>query len=227
MKHLKLFEEYKVDNFTEQDIIDTIEHDGSIKVFSIKGLPNHNDDDYVKPIDIDGDSIIVYVGNRQYRTNLRFVTTLQYSNMNESIEFNSDDVISSNNKPITFYHGGSFTSGEFRGMAWFTIRKTDANYYAKQTHGVLTKANLIVRNPLYSGNIEHLNIKITDDIIESAKKRDILYSIKTNSDGIIEFIETNNAVLIAEDIGRDGVIEMRNGEITDVVVFSDEQIIKL
>jgi len=44
-------------------------------------------------------------------------------------------------------------------------------------------------------------------------------------DGVISFIEANGGVLIAMDIGCDGVIDIHNGEILDVVVFNNEQII--
>lgn len=97
MKYLKCFEEYKVDNFTEQDIIDTIEHNGKIKVSSIKNLPDHKDDEYIRPVDIDGDSIIVEVDGKQYQTKLRFVTTLEYSELNESVitDEEREDILSS------------------------------------------------------------------------------------------------------------------------------------
>lgn len=85
MKYIKLFEEYKVDNFTKQDIIDTIENDGKIKVFTISDLPEHNPDNYIRPVDIDGDSIIVDIDGQQYRTRLEYVTKMEYSNLNESI----------------------------------------------------------------------------------------------------------------------------------------------
>lgn len=227
MKYLKFFEEYKVDNITEQDIIDTIEHNGKIKVSSIKDLPEHNDDVYIRPVDIDGDSIIIDIDGNQYITYLKFVTKIEYSNLNESVEFDNSGILTKNNKPITFYHGGSYTGGEFKGMAWFTVFKEDAEYYAEQNNGIVTEANLILKNPLYSGHIKDMNIEISDDILQSVKNRNLEYSIKVNSDNIIEFIETNAATLIASDIGRDGVIDIHHGEVLDVVVFSNEQIIEL
>ena len=227
MKYLKLFEEYKVDNFTKQDIIDTIKHDGKIKVFTISDFPEHNPDNYIRPVDIAGDSIIVDVDGQQYRTRLEYVTKMEYSNLNESIDFSNDGVILKNGKPVVFYHGGSYTGGEFKGMAWFTTSKADAKYYAEQNGGHVTKANLIVKNPFYSGDIKHLNIKLTDDILNSAKNRNILNAIKFNEDKTLEFIETNGATLIASDIGKDGVIDLYKGEIVDVVVFSNEQILEI
>ena len=131
-------------------------------------------------------------------------------------------VVDENGKPLIMYHGGSYTSGEFKGAGWFTTSKEDAEYYAEQIDGKVTKAYLIVNNPLYTGHIKHLNIEPNEDIIKSAKKRELNIKIE---DGVISFIEANEGVLIAMDIGCDGVIDIHNGEILDVVVFNNEQIV--
>lgn len=143
----------------------------------------------------------------------------------ENIKNIDTKVVDKNGKPLLMYHGGSYSGGEFKGAGWFTVSKADAKYYADQSDGNLTKAYLIIKNPLYSGDIKHLNIKITDDILKSAKKRNILNSVKIDKNNIIEFIETNAAVLIAQDIGRDGVIDLYNGEFLDAVIFNNNQII--
>lgn len=135
-----------------------------------------------------------------------------------------DTKVSKNGKPLLMYHGGSFSGGEFKGVGWFTSCKADAKYYAKQNHGIVTTAYLIIKNPLYTGHIGHLNIKITDDILKSAKNRGELNAIKVEND-IIQFIEANAGVLIAKDIGRDGVIDLHDGEILDVIIFNNNQII--
>lgn len=131
-------------------------------------------------------------------------------------------VVDDNGNPIIMYHGGSYSGGEFRGAGWFTTSKDDAKYYAKQNDGIVTKAYLIVKNPLYTGNIKHLNIEPTKDIMESVKKRRLKIRIE---DGVISFIEANGGILIARDIGRDGVIDLVDGKILDVVVFDNEQIV--
>ena len=133
-------------------------------------------------------------------------------------------VVDDEGNPLVMYHGGSYSGGEFRGAGWFTTSKDDAKYYAKQNYGILTKAYLIVKNPLYTGHVKHLNIKPTKDMIKSVKKRNLNIKIE---DGIISFIEANGGVLIALDIGRDGVIDIHNGEILDVVIFNNNQIILL
>jgi hypothetical protein len=136
-----------------------------------------------------------------------------------------DTKVTKNGKPLLMYHGGSFHSGdEFTGRGWFTSNKADAKYYATQNNGNITKAFLIVKNPLYTGHIDHLNIKITKEILLSAKKRRIENSVIVKN-GIIEFIEANAGVLIAIDIGRDGVIDIEDKAIIDVVIFSNSQIV--
>lgn len=137
---------------------------------------------------------------------------------------NIDTKVSKNGKPLIMYHGGSFSGGDFKGAGWFTISKKDANYYAKQSDGNLTKAYLIIKNPLYTGDIKHLNITPTKEMLSSTKKRKLNLSIE---DGVISFIEANNGVLIAQDIGCDGVIDLHDGEILDAVVFNNNQIIVL
>jgi hypothetical protein len=142
----------------------------------------------------------------------------------ENIEFPFMDtkVIDDEGNPLVMYHGGSYSGGEFKGDGWFTTSKVDATYYAKQNDGIVTKAYLIIKNPLYTGHIKHLNIKPTQDMIKSAKKRNLTIKIE---DGYISFIEANGGVLIARDIGRDGVIDIHQGEILDAVIFNNNQII--
>ena len=128
--------------------------------------------------------------------------------------------VSVNGKPLIMYHGGSYTNGEFKG-GWFTVSRADASGYAKRNFGTLTKAIIEIKNPLYAGDVSHLKIPITNDILKSAKKRGLNIDV---SHGKIKYIEANSAVLIAQDIGRDGVIALENGEILDVVPFSGKQV---
>lgn len=41
--------------------------------------------------------------------------------LTESLESLETKVIDENGDPLLMYHGGSFTSGEFRGAGWFII----------------------------------------------------------------------------------------------------------
>ncbi len=126
-------------------------------------------------------------------------------------------------KPLLMYHGGSYTSGEFRGVGWFTSCEADAQYYSEQIDGVVTEAYLDIKNPLYTGRIEHLEILPTEEFLKSAERRG--YKVTLNERGFIKFIEPNVGVLIAQDLGHDGVIDLHEGKILDAVIFSNNQII--
>jgi hypothetical protein len=137
-------------------------------------------------------------------------------------DFSGSKVVDTNDNPLLMYHGGSFSGGEFKGIGWFTSNKSDAKYYAKQNGGSVTSAYLVIKNPLYSGDVRHLGIKATPEILKACKKRNITIAVKR---GIIQYIETNNATLIAQDIDCDGVIDIHNGEILDAVIFSGNQLL--
>ncbi len=155
---------------------------------------------------------------------MKYIDTFNERFLNET-KINIDTkVVDKNGKPLIMYHGGSFAGGEFKGVGWFTISKQDAKYYAEQNDGILTKAYIQIKNPLYTGHIKHLNIKPTEDMILSAKKRNIRLGIE---DGILTFIEPNEGVLIAMDIGRDGIIDLNDGDVLDAVIFNSNQIIPL
>ena len=151
--------------------------------------------------------------------NIRRILREQFSNDKTNID---TKVVDENGNPLIMYHGGSYNGNDFRGAAWFTTSKKDATYYAKQNDGVVTKAYLIVKDPLYVGDIKHLNIKPSKDMLDSVKRRGL--NIITE-DGVISFIEPNDGVIIAQDINRDGVIDLYKYNIVDVVVFNDSQII--
>ena len=114
-------------------------------------------------------------------------------------DFDGSKVIDSNGKPLLMHHGGSYSRSngrnEFKGIGWFTYAKSDARYYAKQSGSNVTSAYLVIKNPLYTGQISHLNIKITKEILDSNKKRNIHLKVEK---GIIQFIEANDGTLIAE-----------------------------
>lgn len=140
--------------------------------------------------------------------------------------FEGSKVVDALGNPILMYHGGSYSSGEFKGNGWFTISKKDASYYAKQNYGNVTSAYLIIKNPLYSGDIGHLGFKMTKEIEDSCKKRNLFNAVKVE-DGIIKHIETNGAVIIARDVLCDGVIDLYNEQILDAIIFNSSQILNI
>jgi len=143
-------------------------------------------------------------------------------------DFDGSKVVDSNGKPMLMYHGGSYTrfsGNEFKGIGWFTCSKPDARYYAKQSGNNVTSAYLVIKNPLYTGEISHLNIKVTKEILDSFKKRHMYSGGLKVENGIIQFIEANNGTLIARDCGYDGVIDIDDGEILDSVIFDSKQLL--
>ena len=124
------------------------------------------------------------------------------------------------------YHGGSWSgTDDFMGDAWFTSDRSGAAHYAKQIGGNIKRAYLIVKNPLYSGDLKNMKIKMTPSIAKKLKVRNNTNSITIGNDGYIKYLETNAAVLLAKDLGFDGVIDIENNKILDVVVFSPRQIV--
>ncbi len=124
------------------------------------------------------------------------------------------------------YHGGSYNGGEFIGNIWFTANIKDAKYYARTNYGHVTKAYLTINNPFYTGYIKELDIKLTKDISKIIKKRKLTHSVKVDTEtNRIEYIETNSGVLIAKDLGYDGVLDINtDNTVIDAIVFDNKQI---
>lgn len=78
MKHLKCFEDFKVKNFTEDDIIKCIDNDGYIETDIVSDLPD-NPDEPIRPVSIDGDIITVDVDNQKKTVKLKNVKKVIFS----------------------------------------------------------------------------------------------------------------------------------------------------
>jgi len=139
-------------------------------------------------------------------------------NSNFYLWFGASKVVNKYGKPLVMHHGGSFSptkqqqgqgqgqrgqqgnddgNNAFRGTAWFTAYKSDAQRYAKNSGGNLTSVYIRILKPLYAG---------------------------WQKDG--SFIETNAAIRHAiKSQGKyDGVIDVENGGILDAVVWESNQI---
>ena len=77
MKHIKFFEDFKVKNFTEEDIIKCIDNDGYIETDIVGDLPD-NPDEPIRPVSIDGDIITVDVNNKKKTVKLKNVEKIIY-----------------------------------------------------------------------------------------------------------------------------------------------------
>jgi hypothetical protein len=79
MKHLKLFEDFKVANITIDDIIECIKHGGVVYATIVKKLPNNDPKDPLKVVSVDEDGLITieHEGN-EYEINLKDVEKIEY-----------------------------------------------------------------------------------------------------------------------------------------------------
>lgn len=67
--YLKLFEEFKVKNIKEEDIIDCIKKGGTIEVEIVKNKKGKPDEP-LRPVSIDGDIVTVEIDNQMYEVEL-------------------------------------------------------------------------------------------------------------------------------------------------------------
>jgi hypothetical protein len=74
---IKKFENFDYSRFSEDDIINVIKSGDYIFVKNIKNLPDHKEDDPVRPLDIDEDGLIsIEVNGRDYEVELKNVIKL-------------------------------------------------------------------------------------------------------------------------------------------------------
>lgn len=87
---IKLFDQFDYLRFSEDDIINVIKRKDYIYVKNIKNLPDHDEEDPVRPLDIDEDGLItIEVDGRNYEVKLKNVTKLN-ENVLQSIQ--EDDI---------------------------------------------------------------------------------------------------------------------------------------
>ena len=79
MRYIKLYEDFKESDVTNDDIIQTIQNNGLIWTKSIKDCEEHDTDKPVKPIEIDDDNdISVEIDGKIYYTKLNYVYRIDY-----------------------------------------------------------------------------------------------------------------------------------------------------
>ena len=78
MKYLKLYEDFKLKNITQQDIRNCVMSRGFIFSDIVKGLPDNEPDKPLRPIDIDDDGLItVDLDGQEYLVDLDDVTKVE------------------------------------------------------------------------------------------------------------------------------------------------------
>lgn len=79
MKYLKLFEDFKVKNITQDDIINCIQNTGNVYATIIKDFPDNDPKEPLKPVSIDDDGLITidYDGS-EYEIDIKDVEKVEY-----------------------------------------------------------------------------------------------------------------------------------------------------
>lgn len=68
----------KIDYITDNDIVTCISNNGYILVSNIKNLPEHDENQEVTPVNIEGDTIEVSIDNNIYYTSLENVKKVSF-----------------------------------------------------------------------------------------------------------------------------------------------------
>lgn len=79
MKWMKLFEDFKVNNFTIEDIIKCIKDNGVIYATIVKDLPDNDPKEPLRAVSVDDDGLITieFDGN-EYQVDIKDVEKIEY-----------------------------------------------------------------------------------------------------------------------------------------------------
>jgi len=79
MKHIKLYEQFKVKNFTVQDVVDCITAGGIIYSEIVKNFPENDPDLPLNPVSVDDDGLItVEVSGKNFELDLKDVKKIEF-----------------------------------------------------------------------------------------------------------------------------------------------------
>ena len=78
MKHIKLFEDFKVKGITINDIINCIENGGVIYCDIIHNYPDHDKNDKLYPVSVDDKIVSVIIDGVNYDIDLKDITKMEY-----------------------------------------------------------------------------------------------------------------------------------------------------
>ena len=78
LKYLKIFEDFKQNNITVEDIIKCIENDGFLETDIVKDLPD-NPESHIRPVSVeDNGEITVEIDGSLYEVDLKNVKKITY-----------------------------------------------------------------------------------------------------------------------------------------------------
>lgn len=79
MKWIKLFEDFKVNNFTLEDVIKCIKDNGVIYATIVKDLPDNDPKEPLRAVSVDDDGLItVEFDGNEYQVDLSDVEKIEY-----------------------------------------------------------------------------------------------------------------------------------------------------
>lgn len=79
MKWIKLFEDFKVNNFTLEDVIKCIKDNGVIYATIVKDLPDNDPKEPLRAVSVDDDGLItVEFDGNEYQVDLNDVEKIEY-----------------------------------------------------------------------------------------------------------------------------------------------------
>ncbi len=79
MKWIKLFEDFKVNNFTLEDVIKCIKGNGVIYATIVKDLPDNDPKEPLRAVSVDDDGLItVEFDGNEYQVDLNDVEKIEY-----------------------------------------------------------------------------------------------------------------------------------------------------
>lgn len=79
MKWMMTYEDFKVKNITQDDIIHCIQKGGCIYATIVKDLPDNDPDNPIKPVSIDDDGLItVEIDGSEYEIDIDDVEKIEY-----------------------------------------------------------------------------------------------------------------------------------------------------
>ena len=79
MRYLKLFEDFKSNNLTIEDIIRCVEHSGVAYATIVKDFPNNDPKEPMRVVSVDNDGLVTVEHNgKEYEIDLENVEKIEY-----------------------------------------------------------------------------------------------------------------------------------------------------
>lgn len=78
MKYLKIFEDFKYNNITSDDIVNCIKNNGILYADIINNFPDNDPNDELIPVSVDNDTVTVEFNGNNYEVNIKNVKKIEW-----------------------------------------------------------------------------------------------------------------------------------------------------